>query len=131
MSNRAGVEHYLDEFGRIRRRDAAGGVAVALNSVAREEPITWIAAAAGFADRAVSIAGGRIDIGNGSTLRLVDIPEEVYEPYYCVFSNPILWFVQHSLSSLLANRDVEAEAQAAWRDGYLPANRLFAQAVDR
>ena len=129
VSNRAGVEHYLDEFGRIRRRDAAGGVAVALNSVAREEPITWIAAASGFADRVVSIAGGLVDIGSGSSLRLVDVPEEVYEPYYCIFSNPILWFVQHSLSSLLAGRDLEAEAQASWQDGYLPANRLFAQAV--
>jgi trehalose 6-phosphate synthase len=129
VSNRAGVEHYVDEFGRIRRRNAAGGVAVALSQVAREEPVTWIAAAGGFADRVISIAGGRIDIGNESVLRLVDIPEDVYEPYYTVFSNPILWFVQHSLSDLLRDRDVEAEAQQAWRDGYLPANRLFAQAV--
>lgn len=129
VSNRAGVEHYIDDLGRIRRRETAGGVAVALNSVAREEPLSWIAAAGNFADRAVSIAGGRVDLGNGSTLSLVDIPENVYEPYYCTFSNPILWFIQHSMSGLLSNRDVQAEAEAAWREGYLPANRLFAQAI--
>lgn len=129
VSNRAGVEHYLDDFGRIRRKEAAGGVAVALNSVAREEPVTWVAAAGGFADRVVALAGGRVDLGNDSQLRLVDIPDEVYEPYYCVFSNPILWFIQHSMAGLLASRDIVAEASAAWRDGYLPANRLFAEAV--
>lgn len=129
VSNRAGVEHYIDDFGRMRRRNAAGGVAVALNSVAREEPMTWIAAAGGFADRVVSIAGGRVDLGNDSTLRLVDIPESVYEPYYTVFSNPILWFVQHSMAHLLDGRDVEAEATASWRNGYVPANRLFADTV--
>jgi len=129
VSNRAGVEHYIDDFGRIRRKDSAGGVAIALNGVAREQPITWIAAAGGFADRVISIARGHVDIGSNSTLRLVDVPEEIYEPYYTVFSNPILWFVQHSLSSMLAGRDVEAEARASWRDGYVPANRIFADAV--
>jgi trehalose 6-phosphate synthase len=129
VSNRAGVEHYIDDFGRIRRKNAAGGVAIALSQVAREEPVTWIAAAGGFADRVISIAGSRVNIGNESTLRLVDVPEQVYEPYYCVFSNPILWFVQHSLSNLLEGRDIAAEAEASWRDGYLPANRLFAEAV--
>lgn len=129
VSNRAGIEHYIDDLGRIRRREAAGGVAVALNAVAREEPITWIAAAGGFADRVVSIAGGRVDIGNNSILRLVDIPEKIYEPYYTAFSNPILWFVQHSMSHLLKERDIESEALDSWKTGYLPANRLFAQAV--
>lgn len=129
VSNRAGIEHYLDDFGRIRRRSTAGGVAVALSQVAREEPVTWIAAAGGFADRVMSIAAGSVDLGGQSTLRYVDIPEEMYEAYYCVFSNPILWFVQHSLSSMLAGRDLEVEARRAWETGYLPANRLFAQAV--
>jgi trehalose 6-phosphate synthase len=129
VSNRAGIEHYVDEQGRLARRDSAGGVAVALNSVAREEPITWIAAAGTVADRAMALAGGQIDLGNDSTLRLIDVPEEIYDAYYKVMSNPLLWFVQHSLAPTLQNRDVRREAEAAWHHGYVPANRLFARAV--
>ncbi len=129
VSNRGGVEHYIDDFGRMRRRDAGGGVAVALNSVAQDEPITWIAAACGFADKTVAIAGGQVDLGNGSLMKLVNIPEEIYDAYYGVFCNPLLWFIQHGLVEYLEGRDVTSEASDAWRDGYVPANRVFADAV--
>ena len=36
-SNRGPVEHSFDDNGRIRRHDAAGGVATALNSVAKQQ----------------------------------------------------------------------------------------------
>ena len=34
----------------ILRREAGGGVAVALRGVAEKTPLTWVAAACGFAD---------------------------------------------------------------------------------
>ena len=70
-SNRGGVEHSIDDFGRLQRHDAGGGVAVALNSIAKTEPLTWIAAASSFPDRMVSIAGGEVELGNGSNLKLI------------------------------------------------------------
>ncbi|HLF79475.1 MAG TPA: trehalose-6-phosphate synthase, partial [Dehalococcoidia bacterium] len=39
--------------------------------------------------------------------------------------NPLLWFVQHGMAANLLERDIEA----AWLDGYVAANRLFADAV--
>jgi trehalose 6-phosphate synthase len=128
-SNRGPVEHSFDESGRIRRRDAAGGVATALNLVARRQPVTWIASAATEADKAVAILGQPVKIGPDSALKLLDLPESAFGPYYESFCNPILWFIQHSLGGLLSGRDLSEEACRSWHDGYLPVNQVFADAI--
>jgi trehalose 6-phosphate synthase len=128
-SNRGPVEHSFDESGRIRRRDAAGGVATALNIVARRQPVTWIAAASSEADRAVAILGQPVPIGPESDLRLLDLPESAFHAYYESFCNPILWFVQHSLGELLSERDLAQETCSSWHDGYVPVNQAFADAI--
>jgi trehalose 6-phosphate synthase len=129
VSNRGPVEHYFDDSGRIRRREAAGGVATALGSVARQQPVTWIATAASDADRAVGILDQRIQIGKDSSLRLLHLPEDAFNAYYGVFCNPILWFVQHSIGEHLQTADLAADALDAWREGYQPINEAFAAAV--
>lgn len=128
-SNRGPVEHSFDESGRIRRRDAAGGVATALNNVAKSRPVTWIASAATEADRAVAILDQKVKIGPDSYLKLLDLPEDAFQAYYESFCNPILWFIQHSQGELLADRDVSEEACSSWHDGYLPVNQAFADAI--
>ncbi len=128
-SNRGPVEHSFDENGRRRRHDAAGGVATALNSVARRQPVTWIASAASEADRAVAILGQPVQIGPESGLKLLDLPKSAFQPYYESFCNPILWFIQHSMGELLSGRDIAQEACGSWHDGYLPVNQAFAEAI--
>jgi trehalose 6-phosphate synthase len=129
VSNRGPVEHHFDGAGRIRRHEAAGGVATALGSVARQQPITWIAIAASDADKAVAILDQPVQIGRDSYLRLLDLPEKAFAAYYGSFCNPILWFVQHSIGDQLMCSDLTATAFDAWRDGYLPINEEFAAAV--
>jgi trehalose 6-phosphate synthase len=128
-SNRGPVEHSFDESGRLRRRDAAGGVATALNIIARQQPVTWIASAASEADRAVAILGQEVRLGSESSVKLLNLPESAYKAYYESFCNPILWFIQHSLGDLLSERDLAEESCNAWHDGYLPVNQAFAEAV--
>jgi len=129
ISNRGPVEHWFDENQRIRRRDAAGGVATALSAVAKRSPVTWLAAACSDADKAVAILGRKVRIGLESDLRLVQLPDSAYHQFYESFCNPILWFVQHSLGGLLGGRDLGTEALASWHAGYLPVNRRFAEAA--
>jgi len=129
VSNRGPVEHWFDDSQRIRRREAAGGVASALGAVAKRSPVTWLAAAASEADKAVAILGGKVRIASDSELRLLELPPAAYEHFYQSFCNPILWFVQHSLGHLLDRRDLASEALASWHAGYLPVNRRFAEAA--
>jgi trehalose 6-phosphate synthase len=129
VSNRGPVEHFLDESGRIKRRDAGGGVAVALASVARSQPVTWVAGACSFADRIVALTGRPVPIGRDSELKLVNLPEDAFAPFYHSFCNPILWFVQHSMAEHLRRRDLATECRSSWEDGYVPVNRMFAEAV--
>jgi ferritin-like metal-binding protein YciE len=110
VSNRGPIEHWFDDAGRIRRRDAAGGVATALSSVARQQPVTWIASAGSDADRAIAILGQRSQIGRDSDLRLLDLPARAYDAYYGTFCNPILWFVQHSIGDRLHHEPKMAKA---------------------
>jgi trehalose 6-phosphate synthase len=128
-SNRGPIEHSFDENGRIRRRDAAGGVATALYSVAKRQPVTWIASASSEADKAVAMLGQKVKIGPESGLKLLDLPEDAFQAYYESFCNPILWFTQHSLGELLSARDLSVEACNSWHDGYLPVNQAFADAI--
>jgi trehalose 6-phosphate synthase len=130
VSNRGPVEHSIDEAGRIRRNDAGGGVAVALGTVARQEPVTWIAAANGFADRVVALAGKPVPLSDESELRLINLPDKAYHAHYHTFCNPLLWFIQHSLADELhPGRALAAEAIESWETGYRPVNRIFADAV--
>lgn len=129
VSNRGPVEHYFDDAGRIRRREAAGGVATALGSVARQQPVTWIASAGTDADKAVGILDQRVQLGRESELRLLNLPEKAFHAHYSVFCNPILWFVQHSIGHHLQSHDLASEALDAWREGYQPINEAFAAAV--
>ncbi len=129
VSNRGPVEHYFDDAGRIRRREAAGGVATALGSVARQQPVTWIATATTDADKAVGILDQRTQIGRDSDLRLLNLPEKAFHAHYGTFCNPILWFVQHAIGDQLLSSDLASVALDAWREGYQPINEAFAAAV--
>jgi trehalose 6-phosphate synthase len=129
VSNRGPFEHSFTETGRITRKEAGGGVATALYSVAKSHPVTWIAAAGSTADRVLAIGGHDISLGEDSSLRLVNIPEDAYHLFYESFCNPILWFLQHSLTGQLQSDDLEREARESWAGGYMPVNRAFADAV--
>lgn len=130
-SNRGPLEYHFDESGRLEAAGGNGGVATALTSLMPMADFVWIASAMTDGDRRMAREGrSRVEVGeNHCQQRFVALPRRTYHLHYGVFSNPILWFLQHSLWDSLRRRDLAGQIRRSWERGYLPANQAFARAV--
>ncbi len=133
VSNRGPVGFIDDGAGGLEVTRSGGGLATALTGLTDLVPAIWISAAIEAGDfRVAAGPGGAFPLpgaGMATTGRFVVIEPEVYERYYNVVANPMLWFIQHYLWDLSTVPDIRAEELGAWDDGYLVANELFADAV--
>jgi trehalose 6-phosphate synthase len=133
VSNRGPVGFVDDGQGGLKVVRSGGGLVTALSGLINLVPAVWISAAiedgdarvAAEGDGAFAIPGDGVD----TTGRFVVIDPEVYERYYNVVANPMLWFIQHYLWDLSNVPDIRVEELEAWSEGYLVANRQFAGAV--
>ncbi len=138
-SNRGPFTFTYEDDGTFQARKGSGGVVTAVSAIAREHQPVWIAAAMTEGDRAraeVAQRTGEILIGSGTggqqgefRLRFVVPDPSQYHQYYNVISNPLLWFLQHYLWDTPRAPDITAETWAAWHDGYVAVNRLFADEI--
>jgi trehalose 6-phosphate synthase len=124
VSNRGPVTYSTDASGSRVVRRAGGGLATALRGLLDGGEVTWIASAASEEDRAVA-AEGLLEDG----VVLIPHDPDVYDRFYNVIANPLLWFIQHSLWGLAARPDLDRATYEAWDDGYVAVNRAFADAV--
>jgi trehalose 6-phosphate synthase len=108
---------------------SGGGLVTALTSLARKVDACWIAAADSDADREFS--QGDVQFGNdgGIHLRFVSPDPKAYDGYYNVISNPLLWFIQHSLWDFPRAPNIDHSVWQAWNNGYVRVNRIFAEAI--
>ena len=130
VSNRGPVGFDVDAAGRRIERRGGGGLVTALRPLVDRHDVTWVASAVTEEERRVAAAGAlecRSREGARYRLRLVAHDPDAYDRFYNVVANPTLWFVQHGLWEL--KTDPEADLVPAWRAGYEPVNRGFAQAV--
>src|SRR5687768_9012248 len=99
-SNRGPVEYELDPSGELIERRGSGGVVTALSAIARYMPLTWISATMTDGDYVAAERSGERSVraplpDQEMYIRLVAPSRQVYQRYYHVFCNPLLWFVQH------------------------------------
>jgi trehalose 6-phosphate synthase len=133
-SNRGPVSYRREHGKRVARR-GGGGLVTALRSLVVEHDVTWIASAMTDEDRAVADeAGGEAvneDSREGASyrLRLIAHDQSAYDWFYNVVSNPMLWFIQHYLWSLVYDPNIDPGLHHAWEEGYVPVNAAFADAV--
>lgn len=133
VSNRGPVGFIEGDDGRITAERSGGGLVTALTGLIDIVPAMWISAAIEPGDfRVAAESHGSFPIpeaGISTTGRFVVMEPEVYERYYNVVANPMLWFIQHYLWDLSNVPDIREEELRAWDEGYQVANRLFADAV--
>ena len=131
-SNRGPVEFHLDPQGTLTSQRGGGGVVTALTAASRFVPLTWVASAISEGDRkaAESAADGRIKLPDLDIhARFVVVPRAVYQRFYYVFANPLLWFVQHYMWNTPRTPNIGRAVYEAWESGYVPVNQAFADAI--
>jgi trehalose 6-phosphate synthase len=131
VSNRGPVQYERAPDGTRTAKRGGGGLVTALRPLVSHHDVTWIASAITEEDR--EVAGTTIEEtghdGAAYRLRLVAHDREAYRRYYDVVSNPMLWFIQHTLWNPPYSPDLDLDFEQAWSGGYEVVNAGFAAAV--
>jgi trehalose 6-phosphate synthase len=136
-SNRGPVTFTHEGNDKFTSRKGSGGVVTAVSAIAKERQPIWVACAMTEGDRLrakLAERNGEVLISPPGPkpefrLRFV-VPDPVaYHQYYNEISNPLLWFLQHYLWDTPRSPDITAETWAAWNDGYVTVNKLFADEI--
>ena len=120
VSNRGPLVHGRDGAGERVARRGGGGLVTALDSLAEQHDVTWIASAISEDDRIVAREAGSEPLdeqsraGSPFRLRLIEHDSVAYARFYDVVANPMLWFIQHRLWDLTRGPCVDEAFCRAW-----------------
>jgi trehalose 6-phosphate synthase len=131
-ANRGPVSFHSDPSGEPIVTRGLGGLVTVLTEVLREHDGTWIATALGDEESRLAEQDRSVDVeldGDTYRVRYVSVAPDVYDKYYNIVANPILWFIQHYLWDLGRHPDISPNERDAWENGYVPVQRLFAEAI--
>ena len=145
LSNRGPVTFDRDPNGRTVNR-GAGGLVSALSGLAEHlDDAVWVCGAATQEDVVVAreaedgsilvqthpgplVVEGKPE-GPAIRVRLVATDPRAYADFYSVWSNPILWFIQHGLYGRTLSPVLTQVEHDAFENGYAAVNRAYAEAV--
>ena len=131
-ANRGPVSFHSDPSGEPIVTRGLGGLVTVLTEVLREHDGTWIATALGDEESRLAEQDRSVEVeldGDIYRVRYVAVDPDVYDKYYNIVANPILWFIQHYLWDLGRHPDISPNERDAWDNGYVPVQRLFAEAI--
>ncbi len=115
-----------DEFDTNR---GSGGLVTALGALAEKHQVVWVASALSTGDRAWAKQHGDSVVNvEDIMLRLIRAPQEMYDQYYNVIANPLLWFIHHEMWEIPRHPSITRDTWEAWK-GYIGVNKLFAQVI--
>jgi trehalose 6-phosphate synthase len=130
VSNRGPFTFKEREDGTFDVRRGSGGLVTALGALAEHHDVLWVAAAMDTDDRLwAGQADGDAQTVDGVRVKLIRPKKRIYDRYYSVIANPLLWFLQHQLWDIPRSPTINRRIWQAWEEGYKPINREFARAV--
>lgn len=130
VSNRGPFAFFEDENKVLQTQRSGGGLVTALLGLTQNINVTWIASAINEIEQ--NWGSGRLSLDDNEraiNLHLVPLDSDVYNGYYNVISNPLLWFLQHSMWDSITSPTISKSTWEAWQNGYVAANQKFAQVV--
>jgi trehalose 6-phosphate synthase len=132
-SNRGPVSFGYAADGSLTSRRGGGGMVsglmAGLEGAVGEGGVRWLCAALSDADRAAARRGDRAAAGPGdASVRMLEIPRDIFAAAYNGIANSILWFVHHLLFDTPSQPRFGAEFRRDW-DCYVAYNEAFAAAL--
>jgi trehalose 6-phosphate synthase len=131
-SNRGPITLQTNESGGIEYQRGSGGLVTALTGILQHAEARWVACAQTDEDRRWQ--QGWLPLGDSEEnvwIQFLSPTAEQYEGYYQVISNPLLWFLQHSMWNIFREPTIDQITWQHWEEGYAAVNRLFAEAISR
>ena len=129
LANRGPVSFQRAEDGSLIYQRGGGGLVTALTGLCRYTDATWISCAQTEEDSAWERGRFSLDEDTQIDIRFLSPGVSAYDGYYNVISNPLLWFLQHSMWDVPRMPIINQETWKAWDEGYVVVNKLFADAV--
>jgi len=129
-SNRGPVTFHKDDRGELQVQRGSGGLVTALTGVTQHTEARWIACAQTEEDRTWS--EGWLPSENPDEkvwMKFITPTATEYEGYYGAISNPLLWFLQHSMWDIFREPTIDRAVWEHWDQGYVAVNMQFAQAI--
>lgn len=131
-SNRGPVTLQQKENGTLEYLRGHGGLVTALSGLLQHAEARWIACSKTDEDRAWE--QGQVPLGDSGEsvwVQFISPSASAYEGYYQVISNPLLWFLQHSMWNIFREPTIDQAVWKHWDEGYVVVNSLFAQEIAR
>lgn len=130
VSNRGPVTITKNFDGDLIFNRGSGGLVTALTGLANFTKLTWVACA--MSEEDAKWKQGEICSENDDcnmSVYFINPSAEAYEGYYNEISNPLLWFLQHSMWDVPRSPVIDHKTWQAWDNGYHVVNRLFAREI--
>ena len=129
-SNRGPVTFQREKNGDLTYERGSGGLVTALTGLARQTDAMWISCAKTEADAEWEEGNVNLTkIGNTMRVKFLNPDQSSYDQYYNAISNPLLWFLQHSMWDIPRTPIIDKFTWQAWQEGYVEINQLFAEHI--